>query len=691
LVRRNVVKKFFALVAVGLLILGAASCDTKNIGNLPTGNVAPSITSATYVEATGILTVAINEPNAADIVTVTCSVPTGLHVDQASKTFSKTGNVTFTWTATDAAAGGSGTTTVTANDGSQTDTETVAINVLPVTNSAPVIVSHAYVPATGILTVVVSDVDNDPVTVAVSAVAGLTANPATAQPVATGNGSVTVAWTGAVGTSGDTTITINDGHNPDVTATQTINIPAPNTAPTITATYAAPLLSVVITDPDDATVSVSLSAIAGLSFAPASPQTVTMTAGTGSIDFTYTADVPANGGNGTVTITANDGTNPDVTATQAVSIGPVGPNTAPVIGTVTYVDPTLTVNVTDAEGGLITVAVTSPGTAPVPDQLSKTFTGASGSVAFTWTGAGTYDTTITVTDSGALTDTATQTITVAAPNAAPVIGAVTFTNGVLTVPVTDDGATVDVSVTTPAGFSAPTETLPVTVTVPGNAVFHFSATDIFGGATGDTDITVTDLGGLTDTATQSMVLTGLPVAADTLYAYPLASTAAVGDPVTVLVYTGTPANALQFLSSVGFTVETAGTYVAGSFNNGAPGGARMDTDGYWGLLGAGTPPANGQYLDLGDSLMPGPATAIAGGLQRYNFAVVTQGAFAAPATLPGGGAILYSFQLTFSAAGTYHLGFQLNDGAFDQTYYSDQNGTNFFWGTLDGSNTITVN
>jgi hypothetical protein len=145
------------------------------------------------------------------------------------------------------------------------------------------------------------------------------------------------------------------------------------------------------------------------------------------------------------------------------------------------------------------------------------------------------------------------------------------------------------------------------------------------------------------------------------------------------------------MSSVGFTVETAGTYVGSSFNVGWPGGLRTDTDGYWALLGPPAP-ANGAYLDLGDALMPGAATDIGGGLHRYNFAVVTQGPFAAPAAIgTGQGPVLYTFQVSFSAANIYHLGFQLNDGAFDQTYYSDQNGTNFFWGTLDGSNTITVN
>ena len=189
------------------------------------------------------------------------------------------------------------------------------------------------------------------------------------------------------------------------------------------------------------------------------------------------------------------------------------------------------------------------------------------------------------------------------------------------------------------------------------------------------------------TTTQTISYTAPAFAADTLYPYVPATTAAVGAPVTVYAVTGMPANPLQFLTTVGFTCETAGTYVANSFNYGNPGGARTDTDGYWALMG---PPAPTVYLDLGDALVPGAAVDIGGGAHRYNFAIVPQGVFAAPATLPNGAAVLFNFQVTFSAIGNYNFGFQLNDGAFDQTYYSDGASNNYHWATLE-TDTITVN
>jgi hypothetical protein len=671
------VKKFFALVAVGLLILGAASCDTKNIGNLGPNNVAPSITSATYDQATGNLTVTINEPNSTDIVTVTCSVPTGLAVDSASKTFSKTGNVVFHWTATDAAAGGSGTTTVTATDGISTPVSTtVAINVPPAgVNTAPT-VSATYAEPT--LTVTVADAENNDVTVSVTSPAGLTPD-AASKTVTGGNGTATFTWTGTG--SGTTTITASDGAL-SATATALITIGVVNHAPTVSAVYAEPTLTVTVADTDNNDVTVTVTEPVGLT---ADATSKVVTGGNGNTTFTWTGT-----GTGDTTITASDGAL-SATATATIVVTPTV-NHPPVISAHSYdqATATLSVSFTDADATDVPNVSVTDGGGVTTNPLSKNTGSNNGTVTFVWTGVGTFLTTITVNDGNGGTVTATDTIILAAANGAPVIGAVTYAGGTLTVPITDpDNNDVTVTVTIPAGLAVDNVSKIVSPT-PGDAVFAWSATDFFAGGTGDTTITADDGNGGTATTTQTITITGLPVAADTLYAFPTASTAAVGDAVNVLVYTGMPANALQFLSSVGFTVETAGTYVASSFNVGNPGGARTDTDGYWSLLGPPAP-ANGMYLDLGDALMPGAATDIGGGVHRYNFAVVTQGPFAAPAALPGGGAILYNFQLTFSAPGTYHLGFQLNDGVFDQTYYSDQNGTNFFWGTLDASNTITVN
>jgi hypothetical protein len=159
---------------------------------------------------------------------------------------------------------------------------------------------------------------------------------------------------------------------------------------------------------------------------------------------------------------------------------------------------------------------------------------------------------------------------------------------------------------------------------------------------------------------------------DTLYAYPLQAHAAVGEPVTVQVATGLPAHSLQFLSSVAVSVDDAGAYIANSFNLGAPGGARLDADGMWGAMGV----PNGQFLDLGDGLMPGAGDDMGRGRHVYTFAVVTMGPY--PATNSEG--VLFNFQLSFSQPGTYHIGLRPTDGRFDLTYYSDGEGVNYFWG-----------
>jgi hypothetical protein len=172
-------------------------------------------------------------------------------------------------------------------------------------------------------------------------------------------------------------------------------------------------------------------------------------------------------------------------------------------------------------------------------------------------------------------------------------------------------------------------------------------------------------------------------AADTLYAYPLSAEAQVGKPVTVVVATGRPAHPFQFLAVCSVTIESQGAYAPGSFNYGAPGGERTDSDGVWGLMGI----PNGAYLDLGDGLVPGAGEDTPGGRRAYEFAVVSQGPYPA---LNAEGA-LFNFQLTFSAPGAYHLGLRQTDGDFDMLYYSDANGKSYRWGALLADATGALN
>ena len=173
---------------------------------------------------------------------------------------------------------------------------------------------------------------------------------------------------------------------------------------------------------------------------------------------------------------------------------------------------------------------------------------------------------------------------------------------------------------------------------------------------------------------RSVALSAQTYAADTIYIYAADGAAQVGQPVTVIVATGRPAHPLQFLADCAVTIESAGTYVPGSFNYGAPGGARTDADGLWGLMGI----PDGQFLDLGDNLVPGLGRAVPVGRRAYEFAIVSQGPY--PAADAGG--VLFNFQLSFDAPGTYHLGLQQMDGVFDALYYCDADANNYHWGSL---------
>jgi hypothetical protein len=488
--------------------------------------------------------------------------------------------------------------------------------------------------------------------------------------------------------------------------------PRLNFKPSITAATfveATGILTVTVSDADNDTVTVTVTQPTGL-IADATSRTVT--GGNGSATFHWTAVNAVAGGAGSTVISADDGLTAEPrTRTVALTVpgAPAGPLT---ITATNAVDDgaghsQLTVTIAHADNATSSVSVTVPAGMTVDQQMLFVNNG-NGNAVFKFTAidmvAGASGTaTITADDGNLNLASATQAIAIAAVPlpAGPVIGAAAWTDnndgtGALSVPVsraTAADVTVSLSAITGATFD---QTSKIVSGGTGTATFTLTEDTAGAGAAGTVTITASD-GAASDTASLAVALehhTVVPppaVQADTLYAYPVKAEASVDEPVTVVVYSGATVHPLTFMSSVGITVENAGNYVANSFNIGAPGGARSDTDGFWALLG---PPApnNGQYLDLGDALMPGPATDIGGGLHRYNFAIVTQGPFAPPAgALSGNGLILFNFQLTFSAPGTYHLGFQLSDGAFDQTYYNDWNTDTYFWGTLDNTYTVTVN
>jgi hypothetical protein len=310
--------------------------------------------------------------------------------------------------------------------------------------------------------------------------------------------------------------------------------------------------------------------------------------------------------------------------------------------------------------------------------------------------------TVTVTDTFGITATATYDLVVGpVQNIAPEIGAVTYANGVLTVPVTDaDGNDVTVMVTVPAGLAVATDTV-VVAGGAGDAVFNWTATDMFAGGSGTTDITADDGEGGTDTASEDIDVDPIVLDADTIYAIPMMVAGGVatsgsnnnvidgGDTFPVVIATGVPANAFQYLNGVGLTVEGAttggawdlgagGVYVAATFNVGALGGNADAVDGFWADMGPGS------FLMPPDNFIQ--PTDIGGGRIRISFNLTPIGG--SDVTTASGA--LINFEMAFGAAGTYTLGFQDVSGV-NRTYYSDGANTEYLWGTLHADETGTLN
>lgn len=307
-----------------------------------------------------------------------------------------------------------------------------------------------------------------------------------------------------------------------------------------------------------------------------------------------------------------------------------------------------------------------------------------------------YTYTVTVRDALGLEGIATGPYTVGPTlNQAPSITAVNFADGTLTVTVSDpEGDDVTVTPSDVAGLSFS----PANVVVSGgagDAVFSWSATDLFAGGNGNTTITAEDSKGASDTETQAVSVAPLVLEADTIYVLPLTHSAATGEAVTFVCATGTMANPFQFLNGVGVIVEDDADYVSNSFNIGPVGGGAGDVDGaIWTAVG----PSGFLLADnLIQATASGGGNTIPAGRERWGFNATGLGG----SDINNGAGILFNFQFTFGSAGTKAIGLQDVDGV-NRTYYSDGASNEYLWGTLmadpDGNlnvtgvdNTVTVN
>ena len=162
---------------------------------------------------------------------------------------------------------------------------------------------------------------------------------------------------------------------------------------------------------------------------------------------------------------------------------------------------------------------------------------------------------------------------------------------------------------------------------------------------------------------------------DALYAIPQQATAGIGEAVRIVVATGAPAHSFKFMNGVRVTFSAGEpSFVDGSYNVGAVGGAQLAADGIWAALNPESFLLPTDYM-LGFTNYDG-----ASGTWAIDFNVTPINA----GQVAGSEGELFNFAVAFAQAGTVALGFE----QFNQVkrcYYSDENSAEYFWGDISNS------
>lgn len=548
----------------------------------------------------------------------------------------------------------------------------IALSVPPL-NSAPVISSATFDSASARLTVLVSDADGDPVDVSVTEPAGLTVD--ALQKPASG-GSAVFSWIAediVAGGAGQTSVTATDGQGED-TAQAQITVP-PLAADTL---YVVPHSTQVFVGHP-----VRVSVVTGPTASPLIALEachVTVESGGAYVDNSFNIGAP--GGERE----AVDG--------AWTQVGPTGFN----------LEADGMIVPLDIGGGRVayTFRARTSGGSEVAGLAGELFNfelmfSAAGTYRLgfrdeselnrTWYldgAAGEHQWGILMADiTGSLHPSISGRtnqieVTVNPNNHAPVIENVSFDapSQSLSVTVSDqDNDPVAIEITPPTGLMPDFSSQ--TVNGSGTAQFYFGAEDPVAGGSGLAGITASDPQGANDTADSNVSVASIPINADTIYALPLAHSAAPGQPVRVFIYTGATAHPFKFLNGCGITVEADANYYSNSYNIGFLGGEAFGVDGVWSQIGSVG------FLQFPDWLIV--STDIGGGRQRFDFSLVPLGG-AQVNNLTG---YLFNMALVFSTPGTKQLGLVDVDGV-DRTYYSDDSAMTYHWGTLmaDGSGTL---
>ena len=296
-------------------------------------------------------------------------------------------------------------------------------------------------------------------------------------------------------------------------------------------------------------------------------------------------------------------------------------------------------------------------------------------VLFTNNAGGTFTVTVTVTDSLGQSGSGSASYTYGiVQNQAPVLSVAggDGTNSITIHGEDTDGDDITVTAAAPAGLA--TGGSQTISGGSGDVTFTFTASDLFAGGNGSVDFSGVDNAASpanSNTVSANVVVAGIVLAADTLYAIPLVGSAAAGDTVTVVVASGVPANPFQFMNGCRVTAPTGFAYVSNTFNIGVPGGADAGAvDGFW----TGMNPGGGFLLAPDNFIVE---TDLGGGLIGVDFNCTPIGG--SDRTTDSGA--LFNFGANFGA-GTNTLGFQDVSGV-SRTYYTDSNAApDRFWGDI---------
>jgi hypothetical protein len=159
------------------------------------------------------------------------------------------------------------------------------------------------------------------------------------------------------------------------------------------------------------------------------------------------------------------------------------------------------------------------------------------------------------------------------------------------------------------------------------------------------------------------------------------STTQIGVPVQIIVSCGVFPHPFKFMNGVAITVEEGAEYEDFSFNVGAPGGTQQHADGVW------THVDPNSFLLPEDWLYTETPVTVDPGRIYIAFNVIPIGG---ENTYHSGD--LFNFEMNFTAAGTYTLGF-LEFQTVSRTYYSDDMSNEYNWdniGNVHDANTIVV-